>query len=203
MKLIKLVAVWSGLLVGVLSITAYAGVQNPTLMLKQTVSTLQHEMQQQGVNASNNPKALYLIVKRVLMPQVAVNQMAGLALGPKWRTATPAERSQFVDQFGLMLTRTYASALLKVSDYKVHFYPLRGDGWQTLTQVAVSGAITPQSGGAISHVTYYLERDGEGWKIYDMSIEGVSLLKNFRSQFDAFSTMPVLLGKMKQLNGQS
>ncbi|MDF2529587.1 MAG: toluene tolerance, Ttg2 family protein [Gammaproteobacteria bacterium] len=175
-------------------------VQNPVTMIQNTVGKLQTEIAQQKDALAQNPQQLYQLVKTVVMPDVDVNQMAAMTLGPKWRSATPAEKQEFIDKFGLLLTKTYTNALLTVTDYTVVVYPMRGNDWQTEQNVSVSGTVTPKNGGQSSAVTYYLERSGNSWKIYDMAVEGVSFMKNFQSQFQSFANMQDLLARLTQLN---
>ncbi|MDF2690503.1 MAG: toluene tolerance, Ttg2 family protein [Gammaproteobacteria bacterium] len=177
-----------------------ATVQNPVTMIQGTVTKLQTQIAQQKTSLSQDPQKLYQLVKTVVMPDVDVNEMAAMTLGPKWRTATPAERQQFIDEFGFLLTKTYANALLTVTDYNVTVFPLRDNSWQTEQYVSVSGTVSPKNGGESSAVTYYLERSGNSWKIYDMAVEGVSFMKNFQSQFQSFANMQDLLVRLTELN---
>jgi len=85
----------------------------------------------------------------------------------------------------------------------VQVYPMRGVQWKTAQYIAVKGAVTSKSNGSTSQVTYYLERSGNTWKIYDMAVEGVSFMQNFRSQFQSFSDMDSLLKRVDELNAQS
>jgi phospholipid transport system substrate-binding protein len=179
---------------------SFAAVQNPATMIQNTVGNLQTQIDQQKVTLAQDPQKLYQLVKTVVMPEVDVNEMAAMTLGPKWRTATPAQRQQFIDEFGFLLTKTYTNALLTVTDYNVVVYPLRDNSWQTAQNVTVNGTVAPKNGGQTSAVTYYLERSGNGWKIYDMAVEGVSFMKNFQSQFQSFQDMPTLLARLAELN---
>ncbi len=174
--------------------------QNPVDLIQSTVNALQEQIQVGGPALSKNPQKLYGIIKQTVMPYVAIDQMAGLALGPKWRSATPAQQHQFIDDFGLLLTKTYANALLTVSNYKITLNPLRGDAWQTAQYVAVNGQVTSTTNNKSSNITYYLQRAGDSWKIYDLAVEGVSFLKNYQDQFQSFQNMDTLLAKLSTMN---
>ncbi len=175
-------------------------VVNPVDLIQTTVTSLQTQIKGAGPSLAQNPQKLYGIIKQTVMPIVNINQMAGLALGPKWRQATPAQQQQFVDDFGLLLTRAYANALITVTDYKLTLNPMRGTGWQTQQYVAVTGQVTSLTASQSSNLTYYLERSGNTWQIYDLAIEGVSFLKNYQTQFAAMPDMPTLLSKLQTLN---
>ena len=175
-------------------------VENPVKLINATVVELQNQVVADHANLRNSPKKLFELVKKIVMPHVDVEQMAGLVLGPKWRNSTEQQKQHFIDAFGLVLTRTYINALLTVSDYKVTIYPLRGNGWQTAKYVAIQGAVQAKSGGHSSAVTYYLQRSGDTWKIYDLAVEGVSFMQNFRSQFQSFANMSDILTRLDTMN---
>ena len=147
-----------------------------------------------------NPDKLYKLIKEIVLPHIAVNQMAGNALGDKWRKATPNQRKEFVNQFSKLLTRTYAIALLKVSDYGVTIRPLRGSSWRTQQVVSLQAKITNKSNNQSSSATFYLKRSGSSWKIFDLAVEGVSIEKNFQAQFQSFNNLKEIITKLKKLN---
>ncbi len=193
-----LIIVFSALMMNVFA--EDAAVVNPVSLVQGTVTSLQMQIKSAGPGLTNNPQKLYGIIKQTVMPIVNINQMAGLALGPKWRQATPAEQAEFQDAFGLLLTRAYANALTTVINYKMTLNPMRGNSWQTQQYVAVTGQVTSLTTSQSSNLTYYLERSGNSWQIYDLAIEGVSFLKNYQMQFSAVPDMPTLLTKLQSLN---
>jgi phospholipid transport system substrate-binding protein len=97
-----------------------------------------------------------------------------------WAKATPAERAQFSKAFTRLVIRTYASPLAQYSDETVQFLPLRGS--LSSRFIRVNSVIVRTQGQNIP-LTYSLVAKNGQWKIYDISVEGVSLLQSFRSQF--------------------
>lgn len=178
-------------------------VENPVKLINATVVELQNQILADHANLRDSPKKLFALVKKIVMPHVNIEQMAGLVLGPKWRNATEQQKQHFIDAFGLVLTRTYIHALLTVSNYKVTIYPLRGNDWETAKYVAIRGAIQAKSSNHSSAVTYYLQRSGNTWKIYDLAVEGVSFMQNFRSQFQSFANMPDILTRLDTMNSEA
>ncbi len=175
-------------------------VQNPVDLIQGTVNALQTDINNGGKSLANNPAKLYGIIKQTILPIVNVNQMAGLALGPKWRTATPEQQQEFINQFGQLLTKTYANAIVSISNYKITLNPMRGNAWQTAQYVAVNGQVTSTTNGQSSNLTYYLQRNGNSWQIYDLAVEGVSFLKNYQEQFASFPDMNSIIAKINQVN---
>lgn len=127
-----------------------------------------------------NDQALYSLVKRILLPHIDLNQMSVLVVGKYWASATPAQRSQFQNEFTQFVTRTYSSALSSYSNQKVRFFPIRGG--VSGNRVQVNSAIDQRNGDSVS-VSYRLSLNGDVWKVYDFSVEGVSIVENYRSQF--------------------
>lgn len=184
-------------------VSAYADtVQNPTAFVQTIVTNLQNKVNGRQSALESHPQQLYAIVKTVIMPYVDIDEMAGLALGPKWRMATATQQQNFINSFSLLLTKTYADVLIKITDYNITVNPMRGIAWQTAPSVAVTGQVVSISNGQSSQITYYLHRSGDTWKIYDLAVEGVSFLKNYQAQFQSFSDMNTLIAKINQLNAQ-
>ena len=173
---------------------------NPSTLLKNTVVTLQKEINHDRASLAKSPKKLFALVKKVVLPIVDIQRMAGITLGRKWQNATKAQQQQFIDQFGLMLTKTYSKALLTAAKYDITIYPMRGQGWKNQQYVAVQGVVKPANGGSPSRVTYYLVRAGASWKIYDFAVEGVSFVQNFQRQFAKYTSLPPLIKQIEQVN---
>jgi phospholipid transport system substrate-binding protein len=129
-----------------------------------------------------NAGLVYSLANRIVVPHADLNEMSKRVLPPKtWNQATPSQRAQFQRQFTIILERTYASALAEYNDETVHFYPVRG-GYQGKTDVKVDSQIVRNDGPSIS-VSYRLKYRGGQWWLYDMTVEGISMLESFRSQF--------------------
>jgi phospholipid transport system substrate-binding protein len=177
--------------------------QDPAKFLADFVGNIKHQVAANQVSLASSPEKLYALVEQDVLPNVSLDEMAGMALGPKWKNATPEVRKEFIVQFSQMVTRNYSSGLLKVSDYTFKIYPVRDAVWKREKRVSINGVIQPNSGQAGSNVTYYLERSGNAWKIYDMAVEGVSFVSSYRSQFESYETVEDLIPALKALNERS
>lgn len=149
----------------------------------------------------NNPAVIHQIVDVVLVPYVDMNRMAGMVVGRQmWYGATSAQRHEFVNQFKHLVVNTYANALASYDDDHVQVYPLR-DG-SNGRFVDVRSVVLRKSGQRIV-INYHLVQVGGQWKVYDFSIEGVSIIQNFRSQFAntlATGGMAALINKLQAYN---
>jgi len=135
--------------------------------------------QDKDIQAGNIAKITALAEEKI-MPNFNFDRVSRMVLGKHWRTASPEQKEAFKTQFRDLLIRTYASALSKYQNQTIEFKPLRmqpGD-----KEVIVRSEIL-QPGGQPIAVDYSLEKAGDSWKVYDIVIEGVSLVTNYRGQF--------------------
>lgn len=176
--------------------------ESPVTFLQKTTDKLLVTLKEKRSALKQNPKLVYTIVDQVLIPVVDTKAMSQSVLGPvQWRKISLAERETFSREFTKLVVRTYSSALSAYKDEQVRYYPLRG-AKPNQKRVQVHSAIIQEGGRSIA-VNYWLIRDDNEWKVYDMSVEGVSLLESFRSQFSselAQTSFQQFLVNLKQHN---
>ncbi len=132
-----------------------------------------------AIQSGDRSKAYALIDQKVL-PHFDFNRMTRLAVGRNWNQASADQQKQLVDGFKDLLVRTYASSL---SQYKDQVVQIKGTENQPGgTEALVHSAIVP-SGGQTIPIDYTMEKMSEGWKVYDIRVDGVSLVTNYRSEF--------------------
>lgn len=163
---------------------AMAAVEDPTEMLERVTDEMLSTMAQHRSELESNPNKIYEIVNRVLVPHVEFNEMSRWVAGRSgWSRASADERAAFTRAFRQLVIRTYAGSLNNYETQTVEYLPLReniGDKRQIQVQ-----SIIRKPGHDILNVSYRLVRTPSGWKVYDIIIEGVSLLKGFQNQFSA------------------
>ncbi len=184
------------------ALTARAETPSPMPMLNTTADQVIHALQSEQAHLTT--PIVYRIVNQYLIPQVDVNGMARSVLGRNvWNKATEEQRQAFSDEFIKLIVRTYASPLTEYTDEKIKFLPMRGS-YEGKEFLNVNSFIVRSSGKNVP-VTYSLVLIKEQWKIYDMSVEGVSLLQSFRSQFAQelrTGSLEQLIANMKKHNEQ-
>jgi phospholipid transport system substrate-binding protein len=131
------------------------------------------------IQSGNTKKTLDLVEAKVL-PHFNFQRMTQLALGREGRQATPDQFKVLVQEFHTLLVRTYSKALTEYRNQEIIFKPFKMN--PTDTDVRVRTEIK-QSGGKPVTLDYYLEKNANGWKVYDMEVGGVSLVTNYRSSF--------------------
>ncbi len=186
------------LIVTVLSQVTWAET-SPVPMLENSATQIIATLKTNKSSLKRDHKIIYHAVERYLLPNVDVNGMSRSVLGREaWNKASAAERQEFTSVFTQLVIRTYASPLAEYTDETVKFLPLRGDANGHF--VRVNSVIIRSSGQRIP-LSYSLVSKNNGWKIYDLSVEGVSLLQSFRSQFGQIlqnSSMQDLISQMRK-----
>lgn len=172
---------------------------SPVPMLETSASQILSTLKQNKANLKKNHQIIYQAVERYLLPNVDVNGMSRSVLGRQaWNKASAADRQEFTQVFTQLIIRTYASPLAEYTDETVKFLPMRGPISGQFTRV---NSVIVRSNGQNIPLSYSLVAKGNGWKIYDLSVEGVSLLQSFRSQFGQIlqnESMKELIAQMRK-----
>ena len=135
---------------------------------------------QKDVKDGDRRKLISVIEDKVL-PHFNFTAMTSSAVGRNWDKATPEQKSRLVDEFKTLLVRTYASSLAAYSNQRFDFRPLRAK--PTDTDVTVNVRVL-QSGTEPVQIDYDMEKRPNGWKVWDVRVAGISLVANYRTEFD-------------------
>jgi phospholipid transport system substrate-binding protein len=172
----------SGLLAAwLVAFPAAAEVSPDTLVDNTAQEVLSIVRQDKELRAGNMAKILDLVEAKVL-PHFNFTRMTRLAMGKNWNKATPQQQEELVKEFRTLLVRTYSNALITYSDYKIKVEPLRSKAGDTDTTVKTK---VMQDNGQPVDIDYSMEKTGDGWKVYDVTVAGVSLVTNYRSTFNS------------------
>jgi phospholipid transport system substrate-binding protein len=126
-------------------------------------------------------KNLYQMVDEKILPYFDFRKMSQWVLGIHWRRATEAQRDQFTEQFRQLLVRTYATALLKYTDQEIVMLPFTGKADDKIVMVKTEIKQTTGEPNIALYYTFY--NTNPGWKGFDLTIEGVSLVANYRKVY--------------------
>lgn len=148
-----------------------------------------------------NSDLIYPLVEDLVLPHFDFGRMSVWVLGKNWRLADAAQQQQFTTEFRTLLVRTYAKALLEYTDQSMRYLPFHAD--EGADKVTVKTEIVQSGGPTIPlHYSMYLNSAGE-WKVYDIKVDGVSLVSNYRSSFATQvrnGGIPALLAKLVEMN---
>jgi len=169
------------LLALVLSVPAAGATEpGPEALVRQiTDDVMDAILKDKALQAGDKEKALALAEQKIL-PHVDFRAMTQLALGRNWSKATPAQQEQVVNGFRSMLIRTYSNAIGAYRGQRMEVKPTRVDPGDT--DVTVRNSYLSPGRPAVE-VDYRMEKTPEGWKIYDIVFDGVSLVATYRSEF--------------------
>jgi len=145
--------------------------------------------------AGDKQKAVKLAEEKVL-PYVDFEHATRLAVGRAWRDASPEQRKRLVSEFRNMLVRTYSNAIGTYQGQTLKVLPSRGkaDPEETIVRTQF---VRP--GGQPLPIDFSMRQTEEGWKVYDITVEGVSLVLTYRSEFDAIVKQQGIDGLIKAL----
>ncbi|MGH8497772.1 MAG: MlaC/ttg2D family ABC transporter substrate-binding protein, partial [Methylococcales bacterium] len=160
-------------------IRAEPELSEPQLIVKNTSDRLKIAMKE-NPPAGNYERASQ-IVTEILEPHVDFVRVSALVLGKHWKRATTDQKKRFMKEFRALLVRTYAVAFSEYSEWDINYIPLQfspdDDKVFVKTEIIRSGA-RPVS------VNYKMVRTDDSWKVYDVVIEGISFITNYRTTFN-------------------
>lgn len=154
----------------------------PLAMLKNVSDATVVELNRNLGHLKNNDRLVSGIVKRHVVPHFDLQAMSQLIVGKNyWQQASSSTQQQFVREFTDYVIRTYSSAIESYDGEQFKFYPIRGYS-SGQNRVQVNSDIMHKDGPPI-HMQYRLVGSGNSWLIYDFSVDGVSIVQNYRAQF--------------------
>ncbi|MDR2219603.1 MAG: ABC transporter substrate-binding protein [Methylobacillus sp.] len=153
----------------------------PDVLVKTTANDVLEIIKNDKDIQNGDTKKIGALAEAKILPNFDFDQMSRMVLGKYWAQASKEQQQQFVHQFRTLLVRTYSSALAKYRNQTIEYKPFRGQPEDT--RVTVKTQII-QAGAPPLAIDYSLIKESDGsWKVYDVVIEGVSLVTNYRSQF--------------------
>lgn len=176
---------WRRWILGAVSIIAILfwsfalAAQTPEQIVRSTTEEVLSALKKEKEKGRNDPGAAERVVSEKILPVIDFKTFAKLTLGMHWRKATPEQRERFSQEFQSMLIRTYARYMLDYTDTKVNYLPTRTEEKYTF----VKTELVPGQGKTPLHVTYRFKQFGDAWKAIDVTVDGLSMAKNFRTSF--------------------
>ncbi len=173
-------AVWFGLLLVVSA--AFAQQESPDVLVKRvSEEVLTIVRQDKEIQSGNTQKAIQLVEAKVL-PYFNFQRMTALAMGRDWNRASAEQKKRLAEEFKSLLVLTYSNALTGYRDQTIRYRPTDIPAGATEARVRTE-VVKP--GSKPIQIDYWVERSDGGWKVYDVASAGVSLVVNYRSEFNA------------------
>jgi phospholipid transport system substrate-binding protein len=182
------------------SARAQSEITPPDVLVKNvTLEVVDLIQKDKDIQKGDRKKVIALIEAKVL-PHFNFQAMTSSAAGRNWDKATAEQKARLTDEFRTLLVRTYSSALASYSNQKFDFRPLRAK--PTDTDVTVNVRIV-QSGDQPMTIDYDMEKRPGGWKVWDVRVGGISLVANYRTEFDNQIRENGVEGLIKALNAKN
>ena len=189
-----------GLVLAGLLVPSRAQELPPDVLVKNvTTEVIELIARDKEIRSGSRAKLIEVIEQKVL-PHFNFGAMTALAMGQSWNKATAEQKKRLVQEFRILLVRTYASALAAYSEQRFDFRPLRARS--TDTDVTVNVRVL-QSGAQPVPIDYSMEKTAGGWKVYDVMVGGVSLVANYRTEFNATVREAGIEGLIKNLQAKN
>ena len=156
--------------------------QDPNQVIEEAVSLFASKMNGRNEELAADRAALYALIDEILLPRFDRKFAAQVVLAKHWRGASAAQRERFIEAFYQALVRRYADGLLEFQQDMVTILPFRGDVSKPRTKVRSTVQLTD---GTKVSVDYELVKRDSGWLLFNVVIEGVSYVRNFRAELDS------------------
>lgn len=176
---------------------------SPQELVQRTAEEMLTKLRVEKQVIEQHPERIYELVNQIVLPHFDFERMSSWVLGKHWRTATPAQKERFMTEFRTLLVRTYAKSLSEYTDSKISYLPMRPSPQEDQVKVRTE---VDQPGGFPIPIDYELRRQGDTWKVIDVTIDGVSLVTNYRSTFatqirqDGLDKLITVLAERNQRN---
>jgi phospholipid transport system substrate-binding protein len=162
------------------SATPAASGDDPTAVVQSAAESMLAELDKDRDTYRRDPAKVAALVDKYLLPHFDTNFSAQLVLGKFWRTATPEQRQHFVDAFYHSLLANYGSALVDFTADRLKIFPTKVD--PGAERATVRSEVKRSNGDRVS-VNYYLRKTKDGWKAWDVVIDGISYVNSYREDF--------------------
>ncbi|HGG59357.1 MAG TPA: ABC transporter substrate-binding protein [Gammaproteobacteria bacterium] len=180
--MLKRILATVGALMLFVSPAVFAQTDSPVSILENATNEALRELNRNHGEIRKDINKLYDLVDRLVFPLVDFEAMSKLVLGKHWKKATPEQRQRFMDAFAKMLKYTYTRSLRDYTDQEIRYFPNK-------TQIkgryaSVYSEFVPGGGKPNVPVVYKLRKSKDGkWKAYNLIIDNLSMVKNYRTDF--------------------
>ena len=195
------------ILSGFLIFPAWAANLAPDKLVDQTVHEVIDIIRKDEALRNGNKEKMLDLIETKILPHFNFTRMTQLAMGQHWSKASPEQQAKLVGEFRTLLVRTYSNALTSYQDETIKVNPISSLGDRTETSVRTM--VIQGKGKEPIPIDYAMEKKPDGWKVYDVTVAGVSLVINYRGSFNSQvrkggvdGLIKALVDKNKSLEGK-
>ncbi|MBL8250055.1 MAG: ABC transporter substrate-binding protein [Candidatus Competibacter sp.] len=171
----------------------------PETVVQQTSERMLESLRQNRQTIDRDPGQIYRLVNEIVLPNFDFELMSRWVLGRAWQQANPEQRRQFAEEFRTLLVRSYARALLEYADGAIKVAP---GGAPAGDEATIRTEAQPKSGRPIQ-INYSMHLGNDAWKVYDVTVDGISLVTNYRDTFASqirANGMEAVIADLRQRN---
>ncbi len=188
------------LLLGGLSAPVAAQDSSPNKVVEDAVALLAAKLDGRRDELSDDRDALYALIDEILLPRFDRRFAAQVVLAKHWRSAEKEQRDRFIEGFYQALVRKYADGVLEFDEDQISVLPFRGDA--SKKRVKVRSTVRLEDGSKVA-VDYELVKRESGWLLFNVVIEGVSYVRNFRTELDSEIRGSSLVAVIERLESEA
>ncbi len=159
-----------------------ASANTPNTLIEESIALLTEKMDGRKDELAADRQALYALIDEILLPRFDRRFAAQVVLAKHWRTASDEQKNRFIEGFYHALVRRYADGVLEFDPDRITVLPYRGDDTKKRTKVRTTVLLDDGSKAAVD---YDLVKRESGWLVFNVVVEGVSYVRNFRAELDA------------------
>lgn len=178
--MLKSIKQWSAMVALTLIGMVAMAQESPEQVIRDTSDKMIAALQKDKAALQANPDRIYGLVEQILVPRFDFETISQWTMGRTWREATPDQRQRFSAEFKRLLINAYAGVLLEYTDEKINIRPLP-QGAASQNDVTVRTEIVSSKRNPVA-INYSMTKSGSRWLVYDVVVEGVSIVKNYRSE---------------------
>lgn len=177
-----------------------AAIESPVALLETTTTQVIQILNEEHATLKDDPVRVKQIIDEYILPHLDDVTMAKLAMGKYWKKASKQQKLSFVDEFRNLLIRTYSKSLIEFKDQKINYFPVKlaPDTHKTSVKAEVI-----QPGGPSIPLAYRMRVKNNAWKVYDIKVDGVSLVTSYRGTFSQEIRKSGIEGLLKYLHDKN
>ncbi len=180
--------------------TMGTAVASPNAVIEESVALLTEKLDGRKEELAADRQALYALIDEILLPRFDRRFAAQVVLAKHWRTASDEQKTRFIEAFYQAMLRRYADGILEFDPDRITILPFRGDDTKKRTKVRTTVLLDDGSKAAVD---YDLVKRESGWLVFNVVVEGVSYVRNFRAELDAEIRTSSLDAVIARLEGES
>ena len=176
--------------------------RTPEQIVEETSTEVLRIVNEEADRIKNDPGYVNSVIDELILPIVDLQAMGKLILGKHWKTASEEQRSRFISEFKSMLIRTYAKSIADYGHAKISVMAPKAK--EQGKYHTVNTELDLGSGAPLA-VAYVFRRSNDAWKVFDLSIDGLSLIKNFRTSFSqeiSETSLDALIERLANTNAE-